>query len=83
MSGEAVERELEWVRKRAGAPRAMVLGCSTISHDKLGYCARCSRTVRDGGPNGTALEVMGWRLLALREAECAVPPPAQNEGAPA
>jgi hypothetical protein len=65
---EAIERELAFYRERAGAPRKPMLGCSTISHDRLGYCYGCTRTLRDGGPNGAALEVMGWRLLALRDA---------------
>lgn len=66
-AASSVERELAYVRGRAGAPRDIQLGCSTISHDRLSFCAACVRVLRDGGPNGTDLELLGWRLLALRE----------------
>lgn len=56
---EAIERELRHIRARAGAPRERRLGCSTVSHDRLGFCNGCD-------PNRT--EILGWRLLALREA---------------
>jgi hypothetical protein len=59
------DREWSFVRQRAGAPKEPRLGCSTISHERLGFCRACVRTLRDGGPNGSDLEVAGWRLLAL------------------
>lgn len=61
------EREWAYVQERAGAPRGARLGCSTISHVRLGFCSFCVRTLRDGGPNGVDLELGGWRLLALRK----------------
>lgn len=61
------EREWAYVQKRANAPRAAALGCSTVSHDRLGFCRGCVRALRDGGPNGADLEITGRRLLALRE----------------
>lgn len=67
MSTEAIQRELAYLRERAGAPRPLQLGCSTVSHDRLGYCGGCVPARRDNGPNGVRLEVMGWRLLALAE----------------
>ena len=63
------EREWTYVQNRAGTPRAPLLGCSTISHERLGFCAACVRSLRDGGPNGDDLEIAGWRLLALKGAE--------------
>lgn len=69
MSREAIVRELTWVRERAGAPKPPRLGCSTISHDRLGFCAGCVPALRDGKPNGEGLELMGWRLLALQANE--------------
>lgn len=56
-----IDRELATVRAIAEAPRAPRLGCVTVAHDRLGYCAACTR--RD-----LELEVNGWRLLALRDA---------------
>lgn len=67
--GEAIDRELAWVRERGGAPREVELGCWKISHDRLGFCSSCVQTLRDGGPSGTGLEALGWRLLALREVD--------------
>ena len=64
MSLEAIDRELAWVKEQAGAPQPVALGCSTISHDRLGFCCYCrSHSV----PERTTLELMGWRLLALRD----------------
>lgn len=60
---DAIERELLWVRGQAGAPRPPMLGCSTVSHGRLGFCSGCLRD-----DDGARLEVAGWRLLALREA---------------
>lgn len=62
------DREWAYVQERAGAHRPAVLGCSTVSHDRLGFCRSCVRA-RDGGPNGSDLEVTAWRLLALRHPE--------------
>lgn len=62
------EREWAYVQKRARTPRTPMLGCSVISHDRLGFCAACVRALRDGGPNGSDLEIAGWRLLALAPA---------------
>lgn len=59
------EREWAYVQDRAGAPREVRLGCSTISHKRLGFCALCVPARRDNGPNGTDLELGAWRLLAL------------------
>jgi hypothetical protein len=73
-SESAIDRELAYLLERAGAPRAMQLGCSRVAHSTLGYCGYCVPARRDGGLNGLALEVEHWRLLALREA-------ADNEGA--
>jgi hypothetical protein len=63
----AAQRELDWLKERANAPRPMNLGCSRVAHDRLTYCAGCTRTLRDGGLNGTRLELEGWRILALIE----------------
>lgn len=55
------ERELAAIKKLVGAPKATVLlGCSTISHERLGFCSVCV------GPS--FVEVNGWRCLALIEA---------------
>lgn len=59
------DREWAYVQERAKAPRPPSLGCSTVSHERLGFCRGCVRALRDGGPNGSDLEVAGWRLLAL------------------
>lgn len=53
------DREWAYVQERAGAPRDARLGCSTVSHDRLGFCAFCT-------PDGADLEVNAWRLLALK-----------------
>lgn len=58
---QAIERELAFYREWAGAPREPLLGCSVISHDRLGYCLTCTSV------NGANVEIQGWRLLALRE----------------
>jgi hypothetical protein len=60
---DAIDRELAHVHERAGAPRPVRLGCSTISHDRLGFCWGCVT-----GEDGPVYELMGWRLLALRDA---------------
>lgn len=59
---EATGWEREWahIQERAGAPRPLRLGCSTISHDRLGFCWGCVP-----GEDGPVYELMGWRLLAL------------------
>jgi hypothetical protein len=45
--------------------RPLGLGHSTVSHRDLGYCSAC---VREGGrSDGVALELNGWRLLAMAE----------------
>lgn len=62
------EREWALVHQRAEAPREQRLGCSTVSHESMGFCAGCVPARRDGGPNGEGLELLGWRLLALRPA---------------
>lgn len=51
--------------KRWGKPPR--LGCSTVAHRELGFCAGCfDRNVND--PRlGTAHELSGWRLLAMAE----------------
>jgi hypothetical protein len=55
-------------RYRRDCARPIELGCSTIAHAKLGYCAVCLR--RDEGPDAAAsLELAGWRLLAMAEDE--------------
>ena len=69
MSLEAIDRELAWIKERAATPRVMKLGCSTIAHKRLEFCASCVPALRDGGPNGDRLELIGWQLLALREEE--------------
>jgi hypothetical protein len=61
----AAQRELDWLKERAGAPRRMNLGCSRVAHDRLTYCAACVPARRDGGLNGARLELEGWRLLAI------------------
>jgi hypothetical protein len=60
------DREWAYVQKRASAPRETQLGCSTVSHDRLGFCTACVPALRDGGPNGDDLEIAAWRLLALQ-----------------
>lgn len=69
MSVRAIDRELRVLRDRAGGPRPPLLGCVTVAHDRLGYCGGCVPSRPDGGANGQGLEVLGWRLLALRDVE--------------
>lgn len=54
----AIDRDLAALRERSERP--IQLGCSTISHDRLGYCAGCA---------DTSDELLGWRLLALHDRE--------------
>lgn len=68
MSLKAIDKELDWVKKRAEAPREVILGCSIVSHERLGFCAGCTK----GPILGDRLELMGWRLLALRDKETGV-----------
>jgi hypothetical protein len=68
------DREWAYVQERANAPRTPMLGCSTISHDRLGFCAACVRALRDGGPNGADLEIAAWRLRALEPATTMIAP---------
>lgn len=63
-SSSCWEREWAFVQERAKAPRPPSLGCSTVSHDRLGFCVGCVEG--NGTPSGWALEANGWRLLALR-----------------
>jgi hypothetical protein len=63
---EAIDRELAWVQEQALAPRPLRLGCTTVSHNRLGFCAAC---VPRDNPHDLDLELLGWRLLALRDAE--------------
>ena len=65
----AIDRELAGVREIAGAPRDVRLGCSTVAHDSLGFCAACAPFSQAVSAN---LELSGWRLLALRAAAIAV-----------
>ena len=58
------DREWGFVQSRAEAPRPTLLGCSTVSHDRLGFCWGCVP-----GEDGPVYELMAWRLLALREDE--------------
>jgi hypothetical protein len=48
--------------------RPVRLGCSTIAHDRLGFCAVCVR-LTEGRDTGVGAELNGWRLLAMAEAE--------------
>lgn len=57
---KAIDRDLAALRARSAQP--IRLGCSTISHDRLGYCAGCAEQTD---------EILGWRLLALRDVEVA------------
>lgn len=65
---EAIDRELQAFRTEAGAPRPLRLGCTTVSHDRLGFCSSCPIPFRDA-EDRTILELLCWRLLALRDAE--------------
>lgn len=65
---DAIDREQRWVRESAGAPRPISLGCSTISHARLGFCSACEPRRK---PGDLPLELLGWRLLALRDASAA------------
>lgn len=70
----AIDRELEMLRQLAVAPRPPLLGCSRIAHERLGYCAGCSSALH---PTPAALELNGWRLLALRDAAATPSAPPQ------
>lgn len=59
------EREWRMVQEQAGAPRPAALGCSTVSHARLGFCSGCLPAHRDHGRHNLGLEVLAWRLLAL------------------
>lgn len=62
---DPIAREhLEQIAARHGRP--MRLGCSTVAHRDLGFCAAC---VPDSGQErfGAATELSGWRLLAIAE----------------
>lgn len=61
----AIDREMELFRRLAGAPRDVQLGCTRVSHDRLGYCTVCTPPQPKGE---LPLELLSWRLLALREA---------------
>ena len=63
---DAIDRELAWLREWAAVPRP---GCWTVSHDRLGFCAVCAPGRQLSGMDERDAEVMGWRLLALRERE--------------
>lgn len=63
-AADAADRELAWVKARAGAPRPIVLGCSTVSHDRLDFCAYCVRPPLTRA-DGFMLEANGWRLLEI------------------
>lgn len=60
------EREWRMVQEQAGAPRPVALGCSTVSHARLGFCSGCLPACRDHGRHNLGIEVLAWRLLALR-----------------
>ena len=49
-------RQLGDLRRKHG--HDVRLGCSTIAHERLGFCAWCP-----GSDQGA--ELMGWQLLAL------------------
>lgn len=74
------EREWAYVQERAGAPREVQLGCSTVSHKRLGFCWGCVP-----GEDGPVYEVMAWRLLALEPptASAATPSPEPDTDAAA
>lgn len=61
----AIDRELQMVKDHAGAPRPAQLGCTSVSHDRLGFCSACEPSRRLGD---LPLEVLGWRLLAMKDA---------------
>lgn len=69
MSLEAIDKELNRFKEWAGAPREIRLGCSTVSHEHLGFCEFCAVNLDNPHVNGKALELMCWRLLALRDKE--------------
>jgi len=54
-----IDRELLSLQRAARAPRQMRLGCIIISHENFGFCSTCTSSCE--------LEVMSWRLLALKE----------------
>lgn len=61
MSLDAVERELTKLKEKVGT-HDMRLGCEMAAHKYLGFCGYCP---------GVAFmdELMGWRLLALKNQE--------------
>lgn len=61
------EREWGYVQEQANAPRTPTLGCSTVSHDRLGFCAFCVPVSRDSVLAGVDLELGAWRLLAMKK----------------
>lgn len=66
----AIERELDYVKTRFKHEER--LGCSTISHEVLGFCAACCASKATWSPpsvQAANAELMGWRLLALRAKE--------------
>lgn len=62
-------REWAAVQELAQAPQEPRLGCSTVSHEHLGFCAFCTLWGKLNAPNGTDLELAAWRLLALKKEE--------------
>jgi hypothetical protein len=62
----SVRDHLDRYRREYGQP--IRLGCSTIAHDRLGYCAVCVRD-REGPDVAASAELAGWRLLAMAEQE--------------
>lgn len=67
------EREWRMVQDQAGAPRPVTLGCSTVSHARLGFCSGCLPQHRDHGRHNLGLEVLAWRLLALHSDTLSAP----------
>lgn len=43
------------------------LGCSTIAHRDLGFCARCIDSPSGDPRLGASYELSGWRLLAMAQ----------------
>ena len=59
---DAIKHEMTRVLNKAGGERPAGLGCSLISHERIGFCSGCVHP-RGYGAN---LELLAWRLLGLQ-----------------
>lgn len=65
MPDEPSRRLLDALKVRYAQP--IRLGCSTVAHRDLGFCAGCAVPGKAADEIGPLIELSGWRLMSLAE----------------